>query len=93
MHVFGYANPNATELFTRLATSFVTGHLVFGSFGFFGFGPSVVAQLRNLWNKLSQVVVRGCVKTLVPYSGLLQHGRTFKVISYCQSNLSKALLK
>lgn len=92
MHVFGYANPKATELFTRLATLFVTGHLVFGSFVFFGFGPSVVAR-RNLWNKLSQVVVSGCVETLVPYSGFLQHGRTFKVISYCQSNLSKALHK
>lgn len=66
--------------------------LSFWFFWFFRVRP-LGCSTRNLWNKLSQVVVRGCVETLVPYSGLSQHGRTFKVISYCQSNFSKALLK
>ena len=59
VHVVGYANPNPTELFLRLATLLiVTGHLVIGSLNFFGFGPSVVTQ-RNLWNKPFQNVVTG----------------------------------
>ena len=62
VHVVGYANPNPTELFRQLATLFVTGHLVFGSLSFFGFGPLVITR-RNLWNKPSQVVLNGCVET------------------------------
>ena len=39
VHMIGYANQDSTELLTRLATIFATGHSVFGSLGFLGLAP------------------------------------------------------